>query len=223
VIQASLAQGAHLTQIKLQRESKQNFHIASVHATLARASRWTHQNFILGGRISRDDVAAVLHDEGAEAHLDGLYLVGRGQHVDVHSVIDHAAPNCHSSELYKGVLNDDGVAVFNGKIFVRPDAQKTAAFQSNRNLLLSPNASVNTKPQLEIWADDVRCSHGCTIGQLETAPLFYMRSRGIPEAQAKALLTYAFAGEVIERADFEPLRDLLRRDLGAWMGAELDA
>jgi Fe-S cluster assembly protein SufD len=222
VIDVRVDQGAHLTHVKVQHGSADGFHIADTRAWVARDGRWTHQNLILGGRLSRDDVSATLAEPGAEAHLHGLYLCAQGEHIDVHSAIDHAAPNCHSDELYKGVLKEDGAGVFNGKIFVRQDAQKTAAFQSNRNLLLSPQASINTKPQLEIWADDVRCTHGCTVGQLETAPLFYMRSRGIPDAQAKALLTYAFAGEVIERVAYEPLKDALRAHLGGWMGADLE-
>jgi Fe-S cluster assembly protein SufD len=214
-----LAQGGRCEILKHQSESPQAFHVALTQAQLARDSHWTHQNFVLGARWSRDDIRASLEGEGAEAHLDGLYLT-RDQHLDIHTVIDHCVPNCQSNELYKGVLDGRGEGVFNGKIFVRPDAQKTAAFQSNRNLLLSPDATINTKPQLEIWADDVRCTHGCTIGQLETAPLFYMQSRGIPEVQSRALLTYAFAGEVIERVKDNALRAQFTKHLATWMGAE---
>jgi len=138
--------------------------------------------------------------------LFGLYLTNGSQHVDNHSLIDHAKPHCFSNELYKGVLNDKSHAVFNGKVYVRPDAQKTNAYQSNKNILLTREASVDTKPQLEIYADDVRCTHGATVGQLDDESVFYLQSRGIPKGEAIKLLINAFANDIFENLTIEPLR-----------------
>ena len=144
--------------------------------------------------------------DGCESHLNGLYLVGGDTLVDNHTVVDHKKPNTYSNELYKGVIGDNAKSVFNGKIFVRPHAQKTNAFQSNRNILLSDNATVNTKPQLEIWADDVKCSHGCTTGQLDEEALFYLQSRGIDKETAQAMVLYAFATEALGVVKSEVLK-----------------
>src|SRR5258706_6960527 len=163
----------------------------------------------LGGAIVRNNLEVVLDAERCEAHLYGLYFHGGKTHIDNHTVVDNVKPNCFSNELYKGIMNDEATGVFNGKIFVRPDAQKTNAYQSNKNILLSDNASVNSKPQLEIFADDVKCSHGCTVGQLDEEALFYLQSRGISEANAQALLLYAFAGEILEPMKDEVLKKYL--------------
>jgi Fe-S cluster assembly protein SufD len=144
--------------------------------------------------------------EGGELTLNGLYLTGGRQHVDNHTCIDHAKPRCTSRELYKGILNDESTAVFNGKILVRPNAQKTNAKQTNKNLLLSRDALVNTTPQLEIFADDVKCTHGATIGRLSEEALFYLRSRGIGEESARALMTYAFASDIVSTVKIKPLQ-----------------
>jgi Fe-S cluster assembly protein SufD len=149
--------------------------------------------------------------EGAEATVNGLYLGSGRQHIDSYTVIDHAKPHCNSHELYKGILNDQAHGVFNGKIFVRPDAQKTDAKQTNKVLLLSENATINTKPQLEIFADDVKCTHGATVGQLDAESVFYLRTRGIGLQEARALLTYAFANDIIGRIKIDELRDWLER------------
>jgi Fe-S cluster assembly protein SufD len=154
-----------------------------------------------------------LDGEGAEATLNGLYLVGGRQHVDNHTTIDHAKPHGTSHELYKGILDGKASAVFNGKILVRKDAQKTDAKQTNKNLVLSEEAAINTKPELQIWADDVRCTHGATIGQMDAEALFYLRSRGIGRLEARDILTYAFARDVIERIKLDPLRERLEQVL----------
>lgn len=160
----------------------------------------------LDGKLIRNNLTLVLDGERIDAHLHGLYLVTDNSLVDNHTVVDHRKPNSYSNELYKGVMDGQGKAVFNGKIFVRPDAQKTNAFQSNRNILLSESSNVHTKPQLEIWADDVKCSHGCTTGQLDEEALFYLRSRGIPKDAARGLLLNAFAAETLEGIHDETLR-----------------
>jgi Fe-S cluster assembly protein SufD len=161
----------------------------------------------LNGAIVRNNLNIAMEAEYSESHFYGLYFLKGNSHVDNHTVVDNVKPNCVSNELYKGIVDDKGTAVFNGKIFVQRDAQKTNAFQSNKNILLSENATVNTKPQLEIYADDVKCSHGCTVGQLDEESLFYMRSRGITEKAAKSLLVHAFALDVLEHIRLEPIRE----------------
>ena len=149
----------------------------------------------------------VMEADHGESHMYGLYLLNGKTHVDNHTIVDNVMPNCFSNELYKGIMDDESTGVFNGKIFVRQDAQKTNAYQSNKNVLLTNSASVNTKPQLEIFADDVKCSHGCTIGKLDEEALFYLRARGIGEKNAKSLLLHAFAVDILDNIKIEPLRD----------------
>ena len=160
----------------------------------------------LNGGMIRNNVNLIMEAERNEAHLYGLYLLKGHTHVDNHTMVDNTKPNCFSNEFYKGILDDSSAGIFNGKIFVRPDAQKTNAYQSNKNLLLSDNATVNTKPQLEIFADDVKCSHGCTIGQLDEEALFYLRTRGISKDHAQSMLLSAFAADIVEQIKPEPLR-----------------
>lgn len=191
---------------KFERESEGAFHIATVQAQLDRSSNFTSHAIDLGGALVRNDLNAVLAAEGVECTLNGLYMMKGQQHVDNHTRIDHVKPHCNSRELYKGVLDGRSKGVFNGKIYVHKDAQKTDAKQTNKNLLLSENAAINTKPQLEIYADDVKCTHGSTIGQLDEDALFYLRSRGIGRQTARSLLTYAFASEMINRIRIEPIR-----------------
>ena len=191
---------------KLQEEAGRAFHIAALHAQQGPASHFTSHSFALGGALSRNDITTRFDAEGCVATLNGLYVAGGRQHMDHHTCIDHAKPRGTSREVYKGVLDGAARAVFNGKIVVRPDAQKTDAHQSNRNLLLSEHAEVDTKPQLEIYADDVKCSHGATVGQLDENQIFYLRARGMDEAAARSLLTFAFAEEIVRRADIAPLR-----------------
>lgn len=191
---------------KLQRESEGAFHIATVQAYLDRSSNFSSHSIDLGGALVRNDVNATLEGEGIECTLDGLYMVTGRQHVDNHTRIDHVKPHCNSRELYKGVLDGKSRGVFNGKIYVHKTAQKTDAKQTNKNLLLSEDAVINTKPQLEIYADDVKCTHGSTIGQLDQDAIFYMRSRGLGLPTARSLLTYAFASEMISRIKIEAIR-----------------
>jgi Fe-S cluster assembly protein SufD len=198
--------GAVVEHYKVQRESEAAFHVATVQARLDRDAGFASYNVSLGGALVRNDINAVLDAEGVQCRLDGLYVASGRQHVDNHTCIDHARPHCDSRELYKGVLDGKARAVFDGKIIVRPDAQKTDARQVNRNLLLSEEALVDTKPQLEIRADDVKCTHGATIGQIDEDAMFYLRSRAISEEAARNLLIQAFVSEVVHRIRIEPLR-----------------
>ena len=197
---------AVIAHYKLERESREAFHIATVQAHLDRSSTFSCHSIDLGGALVRNDLNAVLAGEGIDCTLNGLYMVEGRQHVDNHTRIDHVKPHCSSRELYKGVLDGRSRGVFDGKIYVHKDAQKTDAKQNNKNLLLSEDAVINTKPQLEIYADDVKCTHGSTIGQLDQDAIFYLRSRGLDLAAARALLTYAFASEMIGRIKVEPVR-----------------
>jgi len=191
--------GAVLDHSKLQQESDAAFHIASLHVRQGRGSTFRSNSIALGGVLVRNDINVVLDGEGAECQLDGLYIENGAQHVDNHTLIDHARPHGSSRETYKGILDGKSTGVFNGSIVVRKDAQKTDARQSNKNLLLSRDAEINTKPQLEILADDVKCSHGATIGHIDQEAIFYMRSRGIDQTTARSLMMYAFCNEIIER------------------------
>ena len=201
-----VAESAVVDHYKVQRESLAAFHVATTQIQLSRASNFRSHSISLGGSLVRNDINAVLAAEGIECTLNGLYMARGRQTVDNHTSIDHAMPHCDSHELYKGIIDDNGRGVFNGKIFVREDAQKTDAKQTNQALLLSPEAQVNTKPQLEIYADDVKCTHGATIGQLSDEALFYLRARGIDKDIARNLLTYAFASDVVSRIRIEPIR-----------------
>ncbi|MFN6946216.1 MAG: Fe-S cluster assembly protein SufD [Cytophagaceae bacterium] len=172
-------------------------------------SNFSTATFTINGAVVRNNLNIILKSEYSEAKLNGLFLINGQSHTDNYTLVDHSVPNCYSNELYKGILNDKATGVFNGKIYVRADAQKTNAFQSNKNILLSPDATMNAKPQLEIFADDVKCSHGATIGQLDEEPLFYLRSRGIKESTAKKLLVLAFAQDVVESIKNESLKEIL--------------
>jgi Fe-S cluster assembly protein SufD len=198
---------------RVQRESDAAFHVGTLQASQARSSTLTAHTVTLSGRLVRNDVNVAMDGEGAECTLTGLYVTSGEQHVDNHTVLDHAQPHCSSREYYKGVLDGKSSAVFNGGIVVRPDAQKTDAIQSNRNLLLSQDATINTKPQLQIWADDVRCTHGATIGQLDSEAVFYLQTRGIGREDARRLLTYAFANDVLGRMKVESVRSRLEASL----------
>ena len=201
--------GARLHHYRLQRESKQAFHTATTAAELGRSSHYDTTSINLGAQLSRHDVSVVMDHEGATTSVDGLYMVGSDQHTDTHSVIDHRQPHCTSHQLYKGILDGNGRAVFNGKVFVREGAQKTDAMQTNKNLLLSDKARVDTKPQLEIYADDVKCAHGAAVGQIEPEELFYLETRGINPELGRNLLTYGFAEEVIAKIEIESIRSQL--------------
>jgi Fe-S cluster assembly protein SufD len=197
---------------KIQRESTTAFHVATLHGQLGRSASFKSHSISLGGALVRNDVNVVL-SEGTDATVNGLYIVNGTQHVDNHTCIDHAMPHGTSHELYKGILDDKSAAVFNGRIIVRKDAQKTDSKQTNKNLVLSDDAVIDTKPELQIHADDVRCTHGATIGQLDAEALFYLQSRGIGKQQARSLLTYAFAQDVIDRIQVPDLRDQLEKYL----------
>ncbi len=198
VTEVSLGESANLHHYKLQQESKQAFHIATLAATQAANSQWHTYNVSLGAGLARNDIHSQLLGENAHVTMDGLYIVNGEQHIYNHTRIDHAVPNTTSSELYKGVLDDNSHAVFNGKVMVHKDAQKTDANQKNQNLLLSRGCEIDTKPEMEIYADDVKCGHGSTVGQIDEDQLFFFRARGLDESTARNLLTYAFAAEVLE-------------------------
>lgn len=206
VVEVVLKDGAQVEHYRLQRESKSAFHTSTTSAELGRASRYATTSINLGAQLSRHDISVVMDHEGAETSVDGLYMVDSGQHTDTHSVIDHKQPHCSSHQLYKGILDGNGRAVFNGKVFVREGAQKTDAMQTNKNLLLSEKARVDTKPQLEIYADDVKCAHGAAVGQIDPEELFYLETRGIGPELARNLLTYGFAEEVITKIKIESIR-----------------
>ena len=204
--------GAVVDHYKVQQETAAAYHVATTQASLGRSANFSTTSISLGGALVRNDVNAVL-SEGTEATLNGLYLVNGSQHVDNHTVIDHAKPHGTSHELYKGILDGKASAVFNGRILVRKDAQKTDSKQTNKNLVLSDEAVIDTKPELQIFADDVRCTHGATIGQLDAESLFYLQSRGIGKEDARNLLTYAFAQDIVDRIKVKSLRDSLERSL----------
>jgi Fe-S cluster assembly protein SufD len=208
VTEIVVGEGAIVDHYKVQQESREAFHVASMHATLGRSANFTSHSLSLGALLARNDVVAVL-SEGTEATLNGLYIVNGTQHIDNHTTIDHARPHGTSHELYKGILDGKASAVFNGRILVRKDAQKTDSKQTNKNLVLSDEAVINTKPELQIFADDVRCTHGATIGQLDAEAMFYLQSRGIGRADARRLLTYAFAQDIIDRVKVRSLKDSL--------------
>ncbi|MEN3326252.1 MAG: Fe-S cluster assembly protein SufD [Acidobacteriota bacterium] len=198
--------GAQFEHYRVQRESGNAYHVSTTSAELGRSSRYDTTSINLGAQLSRHDVSVVMDHEGAETAVDGLYMVGSDQHSDTHSVIDHKQPHCKSHQLYKGILDGNGRAVFNGKVFVREGAQKTDAQQTNKNLLLSDKARVDTKPQLEIYADDVKCAHGAAIGQIDPEELFYLEARGIGPELGRSLLTYGFAEEVIGKIKIDSIR-----------------
>jgi Fe-S cluster assembly protein SufD len=211
VTEVAAAAGSWLEHTRIQRESERAQHVALTHVDQGRDSHYRSFSMAMGGALARHNLHVRLNDENIETLMYGLYLTRGDQVVDNHTAIFHDQPNCRSWEVYKGVLDGRSRAVFNGKVFVQPVAQKTDAKQTNRNLLLSDLAKVDTKPQLEIFADDVKCTHGATVGRLDDIALFYARSRGVPREAAERLLTYAFAAEVIEEVALEPVRRELDR------------
>jgi len=211
------AESATVDHYKLQRDSTAAFHLSLLHVESGRSANVSTQTFSLGAAIARHDVEGALVGEGSETTLNGLYLVRGRQVADYHMRVDHAAPHTTSHELFKGVLNDQGRGVFNGRIYVHQRAQKTDAKQTSRNLLLSRQAMVNANPQLEIFADDVRCTHGSTVGQLDELAIFYLRSRGIGYEAARSLLTYAFASDLIGRVKVPAVHEQLQEFLLAWI------
>jgi Fe-S cluster assembly protein SufD len=202
-------EGAAVEHCKFQDESASAFHIAAIHAHMSRSANLISHSFATGARLSRNNIRTSLAGEGVECVLNGLYLTRGEQLADHHMVVEHAQPHCNSHEYYNGILDDRSKGVFHGRILVRQIAQKTDAKQTNKNLLLSEDATVDTKPQLEIYADDVKCTHGATIGQLNDESIFYLRSRGIGADTARRMLIHAFAGEIIERIRHRPTREEL--------------
>jgi Fe-S cluster assembly protein SufD len=207
VTEASIGEGATLTHLKLQRESAQAFHVGTLDVRQARDSHLFSFSFATGGALSRTNIYTELRGEGCGATLNGLYLGDGDQHIDHQTRIEHVEPNCYSRELYKGILDGAAHGVFNGKVYVHPEAQKTDGKQTNNTLLLSEKAQIDTKPQLEIFADDVKCTHGATVGRLDETSLFYMKSRGINARTARELLTYAFAADVLETIELAEVRE----------------
>jgi Fe-S cluster assembly protein SufD len=223
VVEVSVSDEAKIKHYRVQRESHSAFHISNTAAEVARGSVYDTTAITLGARLSRHDVSLKFNSEGGEAFVDGLYFLGENQHHDTHSIISHNVPNCTSHQTYKGILNDKSRGVFNGKVFVAVGASGTDGYQSNKNLLLSNDARVDTKPQLEIFNDDVKCSHGATVGQLEEEELFYLLSRGLNESLAKNLLTYGFAEEIVNKIEIESIKKQLDEAVLNRLNANLEA
>jgi Fe-S cluster assembly protein SufD len=202
-------ENASVEHIKLQDEALDSFHIATIAGEFGRASNVNIHSFALGAKLSRNNIRAKLAGEGLECILNGLYLTRGDQLADHHMIVEHTQPQCASHEYFNGILDDKSKGVFHGRIYVHPIAQKTDAKQTNKNLLLSDDATADTKPQLEIYADDVKCTHGATIGQLNDESIFYLRSRGIDTDMARRMLIHAFAGEIVERVKCAPVREEL--------------
>jgi len=223
VTEIVLGQNAVLDHYKLQRESAEAYHVGSIYLRTARSANCASHSVSLGGALVRNDVMAVLGGEGGECTLSGLYLADGHRLVDNHTTIDHAMPHCGSREMYKGILAGRARGVFNGKIIVRPDAQKTDAKQTNRALLLSEDAQINSKPELEIFANDVKCTHGAAVGQLDEDAVFYLRSRGLGLAEARHMLIHAFLGDVLQRMPLAPVREGIEMVVGRQLAHALEA
>lgn len=220
VTEAYLHDESHILHVKVQRESLNAAHISRVAAYLSRSSTFNSYTISLGAALFRNEPLALIDAENAHATLDGLSMVNGSQISDTHSILDHKKPNCTSHQLHKTIANGSAESIFNGKIFVRKDAQQTNAFQENRNLQLSPKSTVFTKPQLEIFADDVKCSHGATIGQLSQDEMFYMKSRGLTTQRAQQLLIHGYALDVIENIPIVSLRNHLEKEVKELILAE---
>jgi Fe-S cluster assembly protein SufD len=212
-----LAESAKLSHYRLQFEGP-SFHLGAVRARIAREARFTSHNVVTGGALTRNDITAFLDGEGAHCTLNGLMLLRGTQHVDNFTKLEHRMPRCESHELYKGVLDDRAAGVFTGRIHVHEDAQKTDAYQASANLLLTDTATMDAQPQLEIYADDVKCSHGSTVGQLDKDALFYLRTRGLDEAAARHVLVRAFAGDVADRLEIAAVRERVDAILSERLG-----
>ncbi len=220
VTKVSLANGASLDHTKIQQESSLAYHIGVLAVDQKESSRLASRTFSMGGALGRNEVETSLSEKRAECLLEGLYLVKGKQHMDTRTFIDHFSPSCNSQETFKGVLDGESTAIFDGRILVRENAQKTDARQSNKNLQLSKESKVYSKPQLQIYADDVKCSHGSATGQLDDQAIFYLQSRGIGRAEAKKTLVNAFAGEMVDRVSSSYLKNPLRQMVNDWMGAK---
>jgi len=220
VTEVVVEDGATLNHLRIQQESSRAVHIGTVEARQGRDSHFISFSFIAGAALSRTNIYTVLHGEGCGTTLNGLYLLDGKQHGDTQTRVEHVAPRCFSREMYKGLLDGASHGVFNGKVYVHPEAQKTDGKQTNQTLLLSDKARIDTKPQLEIFADDVKCTHGATVGRIDETALFYLKSRGVGATLARQLLMYAFAADVLEAIECEPVRDELERaTLARYTGA----
>jgi Fe-S cluster assembly protein SufD len=208
-----VSENAMADHYKIQDEGDSGSMVSTTHVIQKMKSNFSTHTFSLSGSLVRNNLTIVLDGEYVETQLNGLYITNGNQVVDNHTLVDHRKPNCNSSELYKGIIEDKSAATFNGKIYVRKDAQKTNAFQSNKNILLSDDGTINTKPQLEIYADDVKCSHGTSTGKLDEDKIFYLRARGISEASAKKLLMHAFASEVVGTVKIEALKEYIEANI----------
>jgi Fe-S cluster assembly protein SufD len=218
-----LEENSQLEHVKIQREAAESFHVKRVAVRQDRASRYRSLSVAFGARLSRTEISVELAGEGAECDLNGLYLMDGDRHADHHTIIDHAVPHTTSRELYKGVLDGRSRGVFTGRVLVRRDAQQVSADQTNRNLILNEGAVADTRPQLEIYADDVRCSHGATVGRLDDEALFYLRQRGLDSNEARRLLTYAFASDVVNAVGAKEVRERLDADVHSRLDTEGDA
>lgn len=208
---------ATISHYLIEREDTLALNVSTLFTRQGRSSNVASHSVLLGGALVRNNVHPVLAGEGAECLINGLFIGKERQHLDNYMLVEHASPRCSSRQFYNGILDDDAHGVFHGRIIVHKDAQKTDAKQTNRNLLLSDNAQIDTKPQLEIYADDVKCTHGATIGQVEEEALFYLRSRGVDEASARGLLLYAFASECLDRMKCAPVREYLQKQVREWL------
>jgi Fe-S cluster assembly protein SufD len=211
VTEVVVGEGARVRHVRVQREAEGAFHIAACAASLAKDARYASHTVTLGARLSRLNLGIVQHGDGVEVEVDGLALIAGRQLADTHSLVDHARPHGRCRQVHKCIVDGGAHAVFNGKILVRPGAQLTDSSQQSRSLLLSDRAHVDVKPQLEIFADDVKCAHGAAIGQLDAEQLFYLKSRGLSDSRARNLLTYAFAAEVIDRIPVPSLVERLKQ------------
>lgn len=209
-----IKENAKLTSYTIQDQGENGFSVNTNQVKLSRSASYENTTIMLSGQLIRNNHNVVISGENAEAHLNGLFVIGNTQLVDNHTLMDHQVPNCQSNELYKGIINDKSTGVFNGKIFVRKDAQKTNAYQSSKNILLSDDATINTKPELEIYANDVKCSHGTSTGKIDESAMFYLNARGISKESAKIMLLNAFAEEVIDKITNEELKELIQKKLG---------
>ncbi len=217
VTEVAVGEKARIDAVRIQREDKRAYHTAVTHSYQARDSVYSFVTFTVGARLSRLDLHATLDGEGAECILDGLSLLREQQHADYHTTLEHARPNCNSWEYFNGVFDDRAHGVFNGRIIVRPGAQKTDSKQTNNSLLLSERARADSQPQLEIYADDVKCTHGATLGPIDDEHMFYLRSRGLTDADARAMLTYGFASEILQAVSVESLREDLDQLVHEWL------
>ena len=216
VTEITVGAGAHLTHIRLQDESTDAFHLATIYADIAESASYDGFSLVLGGHVTRTELHARLGGKNAVAHMNGAQLLSGTQHADFTSVVRHDAPHCTSRQTVKNVLNGRSRGVFQGRIEVARHAQKTDGFQMNQALLLSPDAEIDSKPELEIFADDVKCSHGATVGELDAEQLFYLRSRGVPDSQARALLVRAFLTEALDLIQNDAIRSILEQRVDVW-------